>query len=155
MAANFPVATIELDEKDLRALPGKLAASAERAVKKVGTLVEAKAVRKAPIWHGPGKKKGGNLKNSGTTEFSGSGFDTQAKVKFTAPYAIFVHDGTGIYGPKAMPFTREARNKKALFWPGAQPPVKKVTIRGMKARPFLKQAFEEEAGRLSELVFNS
>lgn len=153
--AGFPVATIELDDRDLRALPGRRAASAERAVKRVGLLVEASAVKKAPFSQGAGKKKGTNLKNSGTTEFSGSGFDTQAKVKFTAPYAIYVHEGTGIYGPKAMPFTIEAKNKKALFWPGALHPVKKVTIRGMRARPFLKQAFEEEAGKLLDLVFNS
>lgn len=153
--ADYPVATIEIDEVELKRLPVHLEVSAERAVKKVALLIEAAAVKKAPVSRGPGKKKGTNLKNSGTTQFSGRGFDTEAKVKFTAPYAIFVHEGTGIFGPKQRPYTIEARNKKALFWPGAQHPVKKVTIRGMRARPFLKQAFEEQGPKLRDLIFNS
>lgn len=151
--AEIPIVELQLDDKDLSRLPGVLAKNAERAIKRTGLLTEARAVRYAPVARFGGKKKGGNLKNSGTTEFSGSGFSTVAKIKFTAPYAIYVHEGTGIFGPKQRPYVVEAKNKKALYWRGAAHPFKKVTIRGMRARPFLKQAAEEEFPKLRERLF--
>jgi len=151
--AEIPIVDLQLNDAALHALPSILDKQAERAVKQVGLLTEAKAVQLAPFAKFTGKKKGTNLKNSGTTEFSGSGFNTSAKVKFTAPYALFVHEGTGIFGPLQKPFTVEPKKKKALFWTGAPHPFKKVTIKGMKARPFLKQAAEEEFPKLRELVF--
>ena len=155
--AEFPVATIELDDKQVRGLMAQFPHKVERGIRRTTLLIEAKAVRLAPYARfaggKAGQRKGTNLKHSGTSEISGSGFDTVGAVKFTALYAIYVHEGTGIYGPKQKPYTVEARNKKALFWQGAPHPFKKVTIRGMRARPFLKQAFEEEAGKLGEFIF--
>src|SRR3972149_9142111 len=150
---QFPVAEIDLDDKEFRGMIIQFPKKAEAAVKRVAALIEAKAVQRAPGAKFQGKKKGGNLMSSGTTSFSGSGFDTRAEVKFTAPYAIYVHEGTGVYGPKARPYTIFPKNKRALVWPGASHPVKKVTILGMKPRPFLREAFEEEAPKLKDLIF--
>jgi len=155
--AEFPVVTIELDDKQWRDLSAQFPHKVERGIRKTTLLIEAKAVRLAPYARFAGGKSGGrkgtNLKSSGTSDISGSGFATVGAVKFTASYAIYVHEGTGIYGPKQRPYVVEAKNKKALFWQGAPHPFKKVTIRGMRARPFLKQAFEEEAGKLGDLIF--
>jgi len=155
--AEFPVATIELDDKQLRDFSAQLPHQVERGIRKTTLLIEAKAVKLAPYARFAGGTRGGrkgtNLKQSGTSEISGSGFEAVGMVKFTASSAIYVHEGTGIYGPKQKPFVVEAKNKKALFWPGAPHPFKKVTIRGMRARPFLKQAFEEEAPKLGQLIF--
>lgn len=152
--AEVPVVDLQLNDTALQRLPSLQAKKAEIAVQQTGLLTEAQAVRLAPFAKFSGKKKGTNLKNSGTTEFSGSGFNTSAKVKFTAPYAIFVHEGTGIFGPKQAPFTVQPKKKKALFWTGAPHPFKKVTIKGMRARPFLKQAAEEEFPKLQERLFD-
>lgn len=155
--AEFPVATIELDDRQVRGFMAQFPHKVERGIRKITLLIEAKAVKLAPFARFAGGSRGGrkgtNLKSSGTSDISGSGFETVGTVKFTAPYAIYVHEGTGIYGPKQKPFVVEAKNKKALFWPGAPHPFKKVTIRGMRARPFLKQAFEEEAEKLGDLIF--
>lgn len=112
--AEVPVVDLQLNDTALQRLPSLQAKKAEIAVQQTGLLTEAQAVRLAPFAKFSGKKKGTNLKNSGTTEFSGSGFNTSAKVKFTAPYAIFVHEGTGIFGPKQAPFTVQPKKEESV-----------------------------------------
>lgn len=51
-------------------------------------------------------------------------------------YAIFVHQGTGLYGPLHRRITPV--RKKALFWPGAKHPVRSVA--GQRPQPFLEEA---------------
>ncbi len=137
-----PIANIQINDKEFQKLPQKLAKKAERAVKQTAKMIEAKAAKKAP-------DRTTNLINSIVTEFEGSGFNTGAKVKATARYAIFVHEGTGIYGPVGLPIF--PKTKQALFWPGAAHPVKMV--RGMKPRPFLREAFDEEGPKLYQRIF--
>ena len=55
-------------------------------------------------------------------------------------YAIFVHEGTGIYGPKGVPI-RPSRAKALVFTPyGAVKPVFAKQVKGMPANPFLVNA---------------
>ncbi len=115
--------------------PGRLmkrikedAAGAQRAgmINLVATI-EALAVKSAP-------KKTSNLARTRTTSVFAAG--SRGTIAFTAPYAGFVHEGTGLYGPhktKIVP-----KSKQALFWPGAGHPVR--AVKGMKARPWLKIA---------------
>jgi hypothetical protein len=94
------------------------------------TEVEARARKYAPV-------KRSNLANSGTSNVNAAG--TVGTVAFIAPYAKYVHEGTGLYGPhktKIVP-----KGKKALFWPGAAHPVR--AVKGMKANPFLLKAAKE------------
>lgn len=120
------------------------------------TEVEARAKKNAPV-------KTSNLASSGTSDVNADG--SRGTVSFTAPYAGYVHQGTGIYGPhkKRLVSAQEAvivpKNAKALFWPGASHPVKMVrttkalywpgmkhpvhSTKGMKGRPFLLKAAEE------------
>lgn len=51
------------------------------------------------------------------------------------PYAWFVHQGTSAY-------VIRPNKKKALWWPGAKHPVKKVNHPGIKANPFVERTFE-------------
>ncbi|MDA8086541.1 MAG: HK97 gp10 family phage protein [Nitrospiraceae bacterium] len=92
--------------------------------------IEGKAKKEAPV-------RTSNLANSITFYLSNMGM--QATVKATAPYAKYVHQGTGIYGPHGTPIVPV--NKKALFWPGAKHPVK--SVKGMKANPFFTRAIEQ------------
>lgn len=91
--------------------------------------LEAHAVEEAPVLIG-------NLVNTITHYITDGG--RTGVLKATAPYAKFVHEGTGIFGPlkkKIVPTT-----KKALFWPGARHPVK--SVKGMRPRPFFRIAIE-------------
>lgn len=92
--------------------------------------IEARAVKEAPV-------RTSNLVNSITSDVSPDG--KKAEVRVTAPYAEFVHRGTGIFGPykqRIFPII-----KKALFWPGASHPVK--SIKGMKPNPFFDRAIKK------------
>lgn len=63
-------------------------------------------------------------------------------------YAIFVHQGTGLWGPLRRRIT--PTTKQALHWPGARHPVK--SVKGQPPQPFLQTAWEKvlpEAERLA------
>jgi len=62
-----------------------------------------------------------------------------AEVFATASYAEFVHEGTGIYGPKKRPIV--PIRAKALHW-GGTPGVFAKSVKGMRARPFLRKAID-------------
>jgi len=128
---------LEFDDRQLQKLPAIARERAERGIRRGGPLIEATAKRKAP-------HRTQNLVNSGTTLINGSGYDTEAEIIFRAPYSIFVHDGTGLFGPKQRMFEITPKNQKALFWPGADHPVKRVLHPGQKGQPFLQEAFDEE-----------
>ncbi len=53
----------------------------------------------------------------------------------TAPYALYVNEGTGIFGPKGVPIT--PTNKQALYWEGAAHPVK--SVKGMRPRKYMEK----------------
>jgi hypothetical protein len=97
------------------------------------TTVEALAVKEAPM-------KTSNLKRTRTSKVNDDG--SRGTLAFTAPYAGYVHEGTGLYGPhktKIVP-----KNKQALYWPGASHPVR--SVRGMKGRPWVRKASGEVNG---------
>jgi hypothetical protein len=94
------------------------------------TTVEAIAVKEAP-------KRTSNLARTRTSEVNDDG--TRGVLGFTAPYAVFVHEGTGIFGPRHQRIRPVA--KRALFWPGAKHPVK--STKGMKGRPWVRHAADE------------
>ena len=118
--------------------PGRLmkrikedAAGAQRAgMINLLTTIEALAVKDAP-------KKTSNLARTRTSNVNADG--SRGTLAFTAPYAGYVHEGTGLYGPhktKIVP-----KSKQALFWPGAAHPVR--AVRGMKGRPWVRRAASE------------
>lgn len=58
----------------------------------------------------------GQLRASLAVSFTkGSGGGTVARIGSNLPYAIMVHEGTGVYGPSGTPIV--PRTKKALRWP--------------------------------------
>ena len=102
--------------------------------------VEAVAVEEAPVVRG-------NLANRIRKYIQG----LRAIVSATAPYSVFVHEGTGIYGPlrrKIVPKT-----KKALrFFIGGKEIIVRSTKR-QKSNPFMARAFKKVEPRIAE-IFN-
>jgi hypothetical protein len=60
-----------------------------------------------------------------------------------APYARYLHEGTGIYGPKRKPIEIKPKEKKALNWKGAGHPVKRARQRGIKPSDFLRMSLAQ------------
>jgi hypothetical protein len=92
--------------------------------------LEAEARRRAPV-------RTGRLRNSMRAHLAGAG---RGVLEATAPYAKHLHGGTGIYGPSGTPIVIEPRGRRALHWPGAAHPVRRVRQRGIRPRDFLRQA---------------
>ncbi|MED1851835.1 hypothetical protein P4V33_09235 [Brevibacillus borstelensis] len=57
-------------------------------------------------------------------------------------YGEYLEEGTGLHGPKGEKFEIRPKNKKALFFPGAPHPVKKVMHPGMKPRAVIRPTLE-------------
>jgi hypothetical protein len=61
-------------------------------------------------------------------------------------YAMWVHDGTGIYGPRGQPI-RPVHGRFLVFTPkGAPFPVFARSVKGMRPNPFLKDALPAARG---------
>lgn len=58
-------------------------------------------------------------------------------------YAVYVHDGTGLYGPKKKKFVIRPKRKKALkfVFQGKEMIRAKVEQEGQKAQPFMDDAW--------------
>lgn len=74
----------------------------------------------------------GDLRASHTVQSRGPG---QVEMGTNWDYALFVHEGTGLYGPKKQRI--RPKTKKALYWPGADHPVKSVA--GQRPNPWLER----------------
>ncbi|MBS3918089.1 MAG: hypothetical protein KG012_04290 [Deltaproteobacteria bacterium] len=117
--------------KDFTKLARKLSVDV-RAAKRAGMLnvvetIEAGSVKEAPV-------KTSDLVNTITSEVASDG--SRGKVKATAGHAKYVHEGTGLYGPRKTKIV--PKEKKALFWEGARHPVR--SVKGMKPNPFMTRA---------------
>lgn len=124
-----------------------------RAVRSGALLVEKDAKEKCP-------KKTGTLARSIHTEgeiYTGDHVSVQVGTDSKPPhgYGAYVEFGTGIYGTgpgaSGQPIVIVPVNKKALRWRvgpkgkgGSYAFAKRVLIKGMKAKPFLRPAFDEK-----------
>ena len=123
-------------QKMLRSPKGQVA----RGILKIGKKVERKAKRLVPVDHGV-------LRNSINTELiirKGPVARIGTKVK----YALYVHEGTGIYGPKGVPITPKkskvmvftSRKSGDLVWARS--------VKGMKGTPYLRNALIAVVGAM-------
>ena len=69
--------------------------------------------------------------------------ENEAVIKSPAVYVRWVNDGT-------PPYTIEPVTKKALYWEGADHPVKVVHHPGIKGQHFVEDSISDVEGRLSD-----
>ena len=69
--------------------------------------------------------------------------ESEAHIRTPAEYAVMVNDGT-------QPHIIEPVSAKALYWPGADHPVKRVYHPGTQGQHFVENSIEDVEGRLSE-----
>jgi hypothetical protein len=124
--------------KDLRRIARELGANVASA-KRAGMIalveeIEARGVKHTPV-------RTSELANSETSHVNQDG--SEGRVQATAKHARYIHDGTGLYGPHKKKIVILPNKKKALFWPGAKHPVKKVVQQGIRPNPFFKKALKE------------
>ena len=69
--------------------------------------------------------------------------DSEVTIQSPALYAAAQNYGTD-------PYLITPKNKKALFWPGAEHPVKMVHHPGLKGKHFVEQSIEQTQARIAE-----
>lgn len=118
--------------------PDVIQRNIEAAITEATLFIEGQAKMRTP-------RRTGNLARSIQHDFQGKGTPVIKGIVATAqPYALPVETGTGVHGPKGVPFVIKAKPGKALFWPGAAHPVKQVTIQGMKGAQMFKGTLVED-----------
>jgi hypothetical protein len=115
-------------QKMLRSPKGQVA----RGILKIGKKVERKAKRLVPVDQGI-------LRNSITTELI-IRRGPVARIGTKTKYALAVHNGTGVYGPRGVPIT--PKKGKVLVFTSRKTGqlVFAKSVKGMKGTPYLRDA---------------
>jgi hypothetical protein len=110
-----------------------------RAMLRVGLQVETRAKTLCPV-------DSGYLRSSINTRLAVEKAVPVVYVGSHVEYALWVHEGTGIYGPRHTPI-RPIHGKYLVFKPkGSTRTVYAKQVRGMRGRPFLAQALRDVLG---------
>jgi hypothetical protein len=91
----------------------------------------------------------GQLRGSIAVEFTQSSEGAVARIGSNLPYAIFVHEGTGVFGPRGTPITPK-NGQYLVFKPRSPRPgttsksgfVFARSVQGMKGTPYLRDALD-------------
>ncbi len=138
----MPSFSLRIDH-DLATLHDRGARAVHQAVAQVTDHIEGEARDEAPVVTG-------NLRHSITSRVSGIGFRTHGEVRATAPYAQYVHQGTGLFGPhhrKIVP-----REKKALRFVAGGQILFRRSVRGQRPNPFMDRALETVSPDIPSIV---
>jgi len=86
------------------------------------------------------KVRTGRLRNSITYEIAVTARGLSARVGTNVTYAIWLHEGTGIYGARGAPIT--PKRGRFLVWtsPDTGQRIFARSVRGIRPRPFLRDA---------------
>ena len=99
-----------------------------------GTAVKNKAQRLCPV-------NNGRLRQSIEVEMAVEGGVPVARVGTNVEYALWVHEGTGIYGKRGRPIT-PVRAKALRFTPRGGPTLFRRSVAGQRGVPFLTDALD-------------
>lgn len=124
--------TIDINTSDLtaRVSPDKLTQAKAKGLEYSSQELIRVLMRNSPVDHGLLK-----------SWFVESMTSDEAVIKSPAEYAEWVNDGT-------QPYTITPNSKRALYWEGADHPVKVVHHPGIKGRHFVEDSLDDVNGRL-------
>lgn len=129
------VAQVRLDDAALRELLGGPNGAVAKAVGRVAVAVQSEAKRLCPV-------DTGRLRSSITSKVVQEGGGPVGIVGTNVKYALWVHNGTGLYGPHHHPIVPV--HARVLRWPvrgGSRGGFAYArSVRGTRGRPFLRDA---------------
>ena len=136
----------QLDLGAVRALLTSPQGPVVRDLLRRGLLVETQAKRNLGGIGGPKRIDTGRLRASIATVVVTRGGSPVVLVGTNVNYARYVHDGTGVYGPRHTPI-RPRRGKFLRFRPrGSRKWIYARQVKGMKPNPFLTNALPAARG---------
>jgi hypothetical protein len=126
--------TIEIELKGLaeiqrlfREFPQRTREEMTKAIRYSAALIQRHAIEESPI-------DTGQLRSSINIRF----LQDAAVVSTGVKHALYVHEGTGIYGPRKQPL--RPRTKKVLAWRSGGRWHFARSVKGMRANPFMERA---------------
>ncbi len=127
----------KLNTQQLAAILSSPSGAVAKDLLRRGKKVETQA--KKNLSRQPRRIDTGTLRSSINTQLLSLGGKPVVRVGTNLFYAVYVHDGTGIYGPKGAPIT--PKSAKFLSWKAkGGKRVFATVVKGMKPNPFLKDA---------------
>lgn len=137
---EFEIDLHELDGfvANLAKAPAMVQQELRTTAQAAGFLLQGAAINEAPVDRGFLKSK------IGPPRVSVGGDGSLVELTSHAGYSKAVHDGTRAH-------TIYPSAKRALFWPGAEHPVRRVNHPGTKANPYMKRALDKTVARLTRL----
>lgn len=133
------IVKININQTNIRKMFANPKGPVARGILRMAKKVERQAKRLAPV-------DKGQLRASITSNIAYRAGLPIGRVGTNVKHAIWVHNGTGIYGPRGMRI-RPKTAKFLKFKPkGSNKFVYAKSVRGMKARPFLRDALKVIAG---------
>lgn len=122
---------------NLKKAPADIRAEFRTTGQMAGFKLQAEAMQEAPVDKGFLKSKIG-------PPITTIGAGATTKLTSHADYSRMVHDGT-----RAHVIVPSA--KRALFWPGAAHPVRRVNHPGTAANPYMKRALQSATAKITQL----
>jgi phage gpG-like protein len=135
-----------LDPAAIRALVTSPRGGVVQDLLRRGLLVETQAKRNLGGVGGPKRVDTGRLRASINTQLVTRNGEPAVLVGTNVFYARWVHDGTGIYGPRARRITPK-NHKRLRFRPsGSRKYVYARSVAGMRGNPFMRNALHAARG---------
>lgn len=129
-----------LDMQAIRQLVTSPRGGVVRDLLRRGLLVETQAKRNLGGLGGPKRIDTGRLRASINTQLVTKNGEPAVLIGTNVRYARWVHDGTGIYGPRGRRITPKS-HKRLRFRPtGSRKYVYATSVAGMRPNPFMKNA---------------
>ncbi|QYN17611.1 hypothetical protein [Amycolatopsis sp. DSM 110486] len=132
MANSVKVGRFKVNRAGMARLVNDPSTTTYRQMARIGSTVQSVAAQLAPV-------DTGRLRQSGSVEMRGRYPRLAARIRFSARYARWVHEGRGPIVPRRKKFL--AWKDKSGKWIFAK------RVRAMKGRPFLTRAAELVTGK--------
>ena len=135
---------IYIDPEQIKKIMARPKDAGITAFKYLATEAWGNIIKEAPVDHG---RLSGSFQLNKVNHF-------KYIIHSGVEYALAVATGTGIYGPKGQMIHIEARTKQCLHfvWQGMEIFAKSVNVKGQKANPYDKRAFEKAEKRVDEFI---
>ena len=135
---------LEIKVEELKPLEPRFKKVAKRTVELTSLELQRNVKMLSPVDHG-------RLQGSWVVFQTG---ELQRTVKSSAKYAIFVNDGTGIYGPRKTPITHPSIGKMFAFQVNGRM-IFTRQIKGIKPRKFVEKSMEMTQSRVQEFMIRA
>ena len=129
---------IHLEERSRRDLEMALRVAPEKTVKGIRNWVNRTAIRTSETARNEAPYDKGHLKQNIHSKVAVNGLE--ATVMPTPKYALYVHDGTGIYGPKKRPIT--PKRGKVLAWESGGQMHYARSVKGIRPNKYMDRAYK-------------